>query len=97
MPGPPPPPPPPMGGLGGGPPPPPGPPPPVSSSGTPAFLSSITDPSQRKLKKVDPSKINDRSKPTVPGGNSSSANNSRQDTPSSSNFIKTTHYITSTG
>ncbi|RNA20257.1 hypothetical protein BpHYR1_035579 [Brachionus plicatilis] len=73
MPGPPPPPPPPP--MLGGPPPPPflgG----LTTAAPPdrnALLKSIADPSKPKLKKVDPSKIKDRSKPIVAGGTVSSA------------------------
>ena len=76
--GPPPPPPPPM--MGGGP----APPPPPSnlfgnSNGNARadLLKSIADPSKPRLKKVDPSLIKDRSKPTVAGSNTnnSSSNN----------------------
>ena len=74
MPGPPPPPPPPLPAMNmtgsGGPPPP---PPPMLGGGgenvRANLLSAIADPSQRKLKKVDPNQIKDRSTPIV-GGNS---------------------------
>jgi hypothetical protein len=77
MPGPPPPPPPPSFGGGGGPPA----PPPLalnlggSSGGNDRanLLNAIADPGARKLKKVDPSQIKDRSKPIVGGSSNNSA------------------------
>ncbi len=64
----PPPPPPPIGGLSGG-------PPVFSPNARAALLDSISsiDPNKPRLKKVDPTQIKDRSKPTVPG--STIANN----------------------
>ena len=93
MPGPPPPPPPPppMMSSGG----PPAPPPPISlntgGDDRAQLLKSISDGARPKLRKVDPSEIKDRSKPTIAGNASSVSSTPSSD--SAKSILFSVYYI----